>query len=226
MRYGNPSIVSRLEALAKAGCDRILVVPLYPQYAAATTATVCDEVFRCLMRMRSQPTIRITPPYFDEAAYVEGLAEALKMTLAGLAFEPEIILASYHGIPKDYFLKGDPYYCHCAKTTRLLRESLGIDEKKLIMTFQSRFGRAEWLQPYTIETVQKLAEDGCKSLLVITPGFADDCLETLEEIAVENAGVFKAHGGKNFAVVPCLNDSDAGIKVIETVVRRELQGWA
>jgi protoporphyrin/coproporphyrin ferrochelatase len=225
MRYGNPSIASRLAALAKAGCERILVVPLYPQYAAATTATVCDEVFRCLMRMRWQPTIRIAPPYFDEPVYAEALAQALKGTLARLAFAPEIILASYHGLPKDYFLKGDPYYCHCAKTTRLLRQQLGLDEKKLMMTFQSRFGRAEWLQPYTIQTVQKLAEDGCKNLLVITPGFAADCLETLEEIAMENASVFKAHGGENFAVVPCLNDSDPGIKVIETVVRRELQGW-
>jgi ferrochelatase len=225
MRYGNPSIALRLAALGEAGCERILVVPLYPQYAAATTATVCDEVFRCLMRMRWQPTIRIAPPYFDEPVYIEALAQTMKGTLMRLGFEPEIILASYHGLPKDYFLKGDPYYCHCAKTTRLLREQLGLDEKKLMMTFQSRFGRAEWLQPYTIETVQQLAESGCKNLLVITPGFAADCLETLEEIAVENAGVFKEHGGKNFAVVPCLNDSDPGIKVIETIVRRELQGW-
>jgi protoporphyrin/coproporphyrin ferrochelatase len=225
MRYGNPSIASRLAALAKAGCERILVVPLYPQYAAATTATVCDEVFRCLARMRWQPTIRIAPPYFDEPVYIEALAQTMKGTLIRLGFEPEIILASYHGLPKDYFLKGDPYYCHCAKTTRLLREQLELDEKKLMMTFQSRFGRAEWLQPYTIETVQQLAENGCKNLLVITPGFSADCLETLEEIAVENAGVFKEHGGENFAVVPCLNDTDAGVKVIETVVRRELQGW-
>jgi ferrochelatase len=225
MRYGNPSIASRLDALAKAGCERILIVPLYPQYAAATTATVCDEVFRSLMRMRWQPSVRIAPPYFDDASYIEALAASLKTALAGLAFQPEIILASYHGIPKDYFLKGDPYYCHCAKTTRLLRELLGFDENKLMMTFQSRFGRAEWLTPATIETVQKLAERGCKNLLVITPGFSADCLETLEEIAVENAAVFKGHGGENFAVVPCLNDSEAGMRVIESLVTRELKGW-
>jgi ferrochelatase len=225
MRYGNPSIASRLEAFASAGCERVLVVPLYPQYCAATTATVSDEVFRCLTRMRWQPSIRTAPPYFDNALYVEALAASLKTTLSGLAFRPDIILASYHGIPKDYFLKGDPYYCHCAKTTRLLREQLGYDDKQLMMTFQSRFGRAEWLTPYTIETVKNLAERGCKSLLVITPGFSADCLETLEEIAVENAAVFREHGGENFAAVPCLNDSEPGMKVIEAVVRRELQGW-
>jgi protoporphyrin/coproporphyrin ferrochelatase len=225
MRYGNPSIASRLEALAQKGCERILIVPLYPQYAAATTATVCDEVFRCLMRMRWQPTVRIAPPYCDDAAYIEGLATSLRTTLASLAFRPEIILASYHGIPKGYFLKGDPYYCQCAKTTRMLQDALGFDDKMLMMTFQSRFGRAEWLTPYTIETVQNLAERGCKSLLVTTPGFSADCLETLEEIAVENAAVFKQHGGENFAVVPCLNDSEAGMKVIESLVTRELKGW-
>jgi protoporphyrin/coproporphyrin ferrochelatase len=225
MRYGNPSIASRLDALAPAGCDRVLIVPLYPQYAAATTATVCDEVFRCLMRMRWQPTVRVTPPYYDDAVYIDALASSLKAALEGLSFRPEIILASYHGIPEDYIQKGDPYYCHCAKTTRLLRERLGFDDSKLRMTFQSRFGRAEWLKPYTIETVQRLAEGGCKNLMVITPGFSADCLETLEEIAVENASVFKEHGGENFAVVPCLNDSEPGMRVIETLVERELRGW-
>jgi len=225
MRYGNPSIASRLDALAKAGCERILIVPLYPQYAAATTATVGDEVFRCLMRMRWQPSIRMAPPYFDDAVYIQALANSLQAALAGLAFKPDVILASYHGIPKDYFLKGDPYYCHCAKTTRLLRDRLGFDDKALMMTFQSRFGRAEWLTPATIDTVQSLAERGCKNLLVITPGFSADCLETLEEIAVENAGVFKRHGGENFAVVPCLNDSADGMAVIEAIATRELKGW-
>ena len=225
MRYGNPSITSRLDVLARAGCERVLIVPLYPQYAAATTATVCDEVFRCLMRMRWQQTVRIAPPYFDDAVYVDALASSLMTTLDGLSFRPEIILASYHGIPQDYFLRGDPYYCHCAKTTRLLRERLGFDDSKLMLTFQSRFGRAEWLKPYTIETVQQLAERGCKNLMVITPGFSADCLETLEEIAVENAAVFKEHGGENFAVVPCLNDSELGMRVIETLVERELKGW-
>src|SRR6266851_1810006 len=155
MRYGNPSIASRLDALAKAGCERILIVPLYPQYAAATTATVCDEVFRALMRMRWQPALRVAPPYFDEPAYIEAVAASLQAHLATLKFAPDVIIASFHGIPKSYFDKGDPYYCHCAKTTRLLRERLGLDDSKLIMTFQSRFGRAEWLKPYTDMTVKE-----------------------------------------------------------------------
>jgi protoporphyrin/coproporphyrin ferrochelatase len=226
MRYGEPAIGARLEALVEAGCERILVVPLYPQYAAATTATVCDEAFRALMRMRRQPAIRTVAPYHDDGVYIDALAASIEKTLATLSFTPQIILASYHGIPKDYFLKGDPYYCHCAKTTRLLRARLGYDDKKLIMTFQSRFGRAEWLSPYTIQTVQELAERGIKNVVAVTPGFAADCLETLEEIAVENADVFKRYGGENFAVVPCLNDSDDGVKVIASIVRRELQGWA
>jgi ferrochelatase len=225
MRYANPSIASRMASLVEAGCDRILVMPLYPQYCAATTATVCDEVFRCLMRMRAQPTVRFTPPYFEEPSYIAALAGSIKQTLAKLSFQPEIVMASFHGIPKDFVLKGDPYYSHCAATTRLLRQALGFDENKLIMTFQSRFGRAEWLAPYTIETVKTLAERGCKNLLVITPGFAADCLETLEEIAGENAEVFRHHGGENFVAVPCLNDSDAGMDVIRAIVTRELQGW-
>jgi protoporphyrin/coproporphyrin ferrochelatase len=225
MRYGEPAIAARLEALVQAGCERILVVPLYPQYAAATTATVCDEAFRALMRMRWQPALRTAAPYYDDVVYIDALAASIEKALAALSFTPQIILASYHGLPKDYFLKGDPYYCHCAKTTRLLRERLGYDEKKLMMTFQSRFGRAEWLTPYTIQTVQELAESGVKDMVVVTPGFAADCLETLEEIAVENADVFKRYGGENFAVVPCLNDSDGGMKVIASIVTRELKGW-
>jgi ferrochelatase len=225
MRYGNPSIASRLEALTALGCERILLVPLYPQYAAATTATVCDEAFRALMTMRRQPTLRVVPPYFDEPAYVEAVASTLESELARLPFRPEVILASYHGIPKEYLLKGDPYYCHCAKTTRLLRERLKLDDRMLQMTFQSRFGRAEWLQPYTDMTVKGLARHGTKSMAVITPGFAADCLETLEEIAVENAHIFKKNGGENFAHIPCLNDSDPGMRVISTVVERELKGW-
>jgi protoporphyrin/coproporphyrin ferrochelatase len=225
MRYGEPAIAARLEALVQAGCERILVVPLYPQYAAATTATVCDEAFRALMRMRWQPALRTAAPYYDDVVYIDALAASIEKALAALSFKPQIILASYHGLPKDYFLKGDPYYCHCAKTTRLLRERLGYDEKKLMMTFQSRFGRAEWLTPYTIQTVQELAESGVKDMVVVTPGFAADCLETLEEIAVENADVFKRYGGENFAVVPCLNDSDGGMTVIASIVTRELKGW-
>jgi protoporphyrin/coproporphyrin ferrochelatase len=225
MRYGNPSIASRLAALAAAGCERILVVPLYPQYAAATSATVCDAAFRALSAMRWQPALRVAPPYFDDPTYIDALARSLTAHLATLPFAPEVILASFHGIPHDYFIKGDPYYCHCAKTTRLLRGRLGFGEDRLIMTFQSRFGRAAWLNPYTDETVKALAGRGVKNLAVITPGFAADCLETLEEIAGENAEYFRHAGGENFAAIPCLNDSAAGMDVIEAVVSRELQGW-
>jgi ferrochelatase len=225
MRYGNPSIASRLAALAEKGCERILLVPLYPQYAAATTATVCDETFRVLMKMRWQPALRVAPPYFDEPVYIEALASTLETELSRLPFKPDVILASFHGIPKEYFVKGDPYYCHCAKTMRLLRERLKVDEDKLRMTFQSRFGRTEWLQPYTDMTVKSLAKQGVKNLAVITPGFSADCLETLEEIAVENAHIFTKNGGENFVHIPCLNDSEPGMLVIWTVVLRELKGW-
>jgi ferrochelatase len=225
MRYGNPSMRSGLAALMAQGCDRILVVPLYPQYAAATTATVCDEAFRALMKMRWQPALRVAPPYFDNPVYIDALATSLDAHLKTLPFRPEVIVASFHGIPQDYFDKGDPYYCHCAKTTRLLRERLRLDDSELMMTFQSRFGRAEWLKPYTDATVKALAARGVKNLAVITPGFSADCLETLEEIAGENAEYFHHAGGKNFAAIPCLNDSEPGMRVIETVVRRELQGW-
>jgi ferrochelatase len=225
MRYGNPSMRSRLAALASQGCDRILVVPLYPQYAAATSATVGDEAFRALMKMRWQPALRIAPPYYDDPVYIDALAVSLEAHLATLPFVPEVILASFHGIPRDYFDKGDPYYCHCAKTTRLLRQRLRLDDSKLMMTFQSRFGRAEWLKPYTDATVKGLAARGVKNLAAITPGFSADCLETLEEIAGENAEYFHHAGGENFAAIPCLNDSEPGMRVIETVVRRELQGW-
>ena len=226
MRYGNPSIRSRLQALADKGCERILLVPLYPQYAAATSATVCDAAFRALMEMRWQPALRVAPPYFDDTVYIDALARSLEDHLKALSFAPDAILASFHGIPQDYFDKGDPYYCHCAKTTRLLRERLGFDQSRLMMTFQSRFGRAEWLKPYTDETVKSLPGRGIKNLVVITPGFSADCLETLEEIACENAEYFHEAGGANFSAAPCLNDSDLGIAVIRAVVERELKGWA
>jgi len=225
MRYGNPSIKERLEALQRAGCDRILLVPLYPQYAAATTATACDKAFEALMRMRWQPTIRVSPPYHDDPVYIGAVVDSLKAELAKLPFEPEIIIASFHGVPKDYHLKGDPYHCQCQKTVRLMREALGLPPERLLLTFQSRFGRAEWLQPYTDMTVKGLAEKGVKRLAVITPGFSADCLETLEEIAGENAEIFREHGGEHFAAIPCLNDSPEGMRVIEHIVRRELQGW-
>jgi ferrochelatase len=225
MRYGQPSIAARLAELTGAGCTRILVVPLYPQYCAATTATVCDEVFRVLARLRHQPSLRVVPPYYAEPVYIEALASSIGAARARLEFEPELILASFHGLPKDYVDKGDPYYAHCIETVRLLREQLAVDESRLIMTFQSRFGRAQWLEPATDRTVKELASSGVKSIAVITPGFSADCLETLEEIAVENAHIFKSNGGRNFAAIPCLNDSTAGMQVIRRIVLRELAGW-
>ncbi|HLH89187.1 MAG TPA: ferrochelatase [Xanthobacteraceae bacterium] len=225
MRYGEPAMASRLKALAERGCDRILVVPLYPQYAAPTTATVCDEAFRALMKMRRQPALRVAPPWFDDPVYIHALTSTLENELARLPFRPDVILASYHGMPKAYVDKGDPYYGQCVETTRLMRERLKLDETKLRMTFQSRFGRAPWLQPYTDATVKSLARQGIKNLAVVTPGFAADCLETLEEIAVENARIFKRAGGENFVHIPCLNDSERGMLVIRTVVQRELKGW-
>ncbi|HEX8827890.1 MAG TPA: ferrochelatase, partial [Xanthobacteraceae bacterium] len=211
MRYGNPSIASRLEVLVTWGCERILIMPLYPQYSAATTATVCDEVFRYLMQQRRQPALRVLPAYYEHASYIDALASSLNAELKSLSFEPEIILTSYHGMPKKAVAKGDPYQIQCAHTTELLRAKLGFDENKLMMAFQSRFGRAQWLEPYTINVVKALARRGVKNLAVITPGFSADCLETLEEINVENARVFKRHGGQNFAAIPCLNDSEAGM---------------
>jgi protoporphyrin/coproporphyrin ferrochelatase len=225
MRYANPSIAARLQALLARGCERILVMPLYPQYSAATTATVCDEVFRFLMRLRRQPALRILPPYYDDPYYIEVLASSLKAELKALAFTPDVIVASYHGMPKDYVDKGDPYERQCRRTTELLRAQMGLDETKLIMTFQSRFGRAQWLEPYTIKTMKALARKGVKNLVVVTPGFSADCLETLEEIAVENARVFKRHGGENFTAIPCLNDSEAGMLLIWQLAMRELKGW-
>jgi ferrochelatase len=225
MRYGNPSLPSRLEALARRGCDRILVLPLYPQYAAATTATVCDKAFLSLMTMRAQPTLRVAPPYYDDPVYIEAVAASIEAELARLDFTPEVILASFHGMPEDYATKGDPYPAQCAETARLLRQRLKLDDNRFMLTFQSRFGTAEWLKPYTDGTVQALAQRGVKNLAVVTPGFAADCLETLEEIAVENAGIFRQHGGVNFAAIPCLNDSAAGINLLRHLVVRELQGW-
>ena len=225
MRYGNPSMGSRLEAMQKAGCDRILVVPLYPQYAAATTATVADKAFDALAAMRWQPALRVAPAYYDQPVYIDALAASLEEGLSKLPFKPDTIIASFHGMPEDYLKKGDPYHCQCAATTRLLRARLGRDETQLMLTFQSRFGTDEWLKPYTDATVKSLAEKGVKNLAVITPGFAADCLETLEEIAMENAHIFKRAGGENFAHIPCLNDSDCGMAVISDVATRELQGW-
>ena len=225
MRYGNPSIAARLGELVAQGCERILILPLYPQYCAATTATVGDEVFRVLTRMRYQPAVRFAPPYYNDALYIDALASSSRAAVSGLGFEPDVILASFHGIPQAYVDKGDPYYAHCIETMRLLRGKLALDETKLLLTFQSRFGRAQWLEPATDQTVKQLAQKGVKNIAVITPGFSADCLETLEEIAVENAHIFKRHGGANFAAIPCLNDSPPGMQVIAQIVERELKGW-
>jgi ferrochelatase len=225
MRYGNPSIASRIEALMAQGCDRLLVVPLYPQYSAATSATVCDEVFRVLERMRAQPTLRVSPPYYDDGDYIEALAVSMLAHLATLPFQPELIVASFHGMPQKYVDNGDPYYAHCVATTESLRKRLGFDASKLLLTFQSRFGFDEWLKPYTDKTIEQLAKDGVRRIAVVMPGFSADCLETLEEIAQENAEIFKHNGGEQFAAIPCLNDSEPGMDVIRQLVLRELQGW-
>jgi ferrochelatase len=225
MRYGNPSMASAIDMLAQQGCDRILLVPLYPQYAAATSATVCDAAFLKLMTMRAQPALRVAPPYYDDPTYIEALASSIEAELTRRNFSADMILASFHGMPESYVQNGDPYYDQCVVTADLLRERLGLDESKFMLTFQSRFGRAEWLKPYTDMSVKSLAQGGMKNLAVVTPGFSADCLETLEEIAVENAHIFKSNGGTNFLASPCLNDSEAGMTVIERLVRRELAGW-
>lgn len=225
MRYGKPAIGERLEALQAAGCDRILLAPLYPQYCAATSATVCDKAFDTLKRMRWQPALRVAPPYYDDPVYIGAVAQSIRAGLAALDFEPEVILASFHGIPRAYFEQGDPYYCHCARTWRLLREALGLPKEKFQLTFQSRFGPSEYLQPYTDVTVKGLAARGVKRLAIATPGFSADCLETLEEINVENAGYFRDGGGEKFAAIACLNDSAEGVRVILNLVQRELSGW-
>jgi protoporphyrin/coproporphyrin ferrochelatase len=225
MRYGNPSIRSRIDALAAQDCDRLLVVPLYPQYSAATSATVGDEVFRALAGMRVQPTLRVSPPYYDDPDYIEALAVSMSAHLATLPFQPELIVASFHGMPQKYVDKGDPYQAQCIATTEALRARMGLDASKLVLTFQSRFGFDQWLQPYTDKTIEKLAKDGVKRIAVVMPGFSADCLETLEEIAQENAEIFKHNGGEQFSAIPCLNDSDPGMDVIRQLVLRELQGW-
>jgi protoporphyrin/coproporphyrin ferrochelatase len=225
MRYGQPSIASRIEALKAKGCDRIVIFPLYPQYSATTTATVNDKAFEALIAMRWQPALRTVPPYHDDPAYIDAIASSIEKHLATLDWEPEIVLASFHGIPQSYFMKGDPYHCHCMKTARLVRERLGWPAERFMPTFQSRFGPEEWLQPYTDKTVEKLARDGVKRIAVLNPGFVSDCLETLEEIAGEAHEIFAEHGGEHFTHIPCLNDSPEGMAVLEAVVRRELQGW-
>lgn len=225
MRYGNPSTKAGIESLQAQGCDRILLFPLYPQYAAATTATACDKAFDALKEMRWQPTIRVVPPYFEDPDYIEALADSIQDHIAEMEWTPDLVIASFHGLPQRYFDAGDPYHCQCAKTTRLLRERLGWPEEKLKLTFQSRFGKEEWLQPYTDETVENLAKDGVKNLAIVCPGFSADCVETLEEIAMEAGEIFEENGGENFTLIPCLNDSQDSIRVLSGLIKNELRGW-
>jgi protoporphyrin/coproporphyrin ferrochelatase len=225
MRYGFPRIGDRIAALKEQGCDRILIVPMYPQYAAATTATVADHVFRALMKTRWQPALRIAPSWHDEPAYIHALATTLRNGIAKLDFEPETILATFHGMPQEYLTKGDPYHCQCQKTARLLREEMGWPKERFLTTFQSRFGPTKWLQPYTDKTIEALAKQGVKKLVLIAPGFAADCLETLEELEVENREIFEHNGGEHFAYIPALNGSPEGLDVLRSVTMRELQGW-
>lgn len=226
MRYGTPAVGERMRALQETGCDRILIVPLYPQYSASTTGTVIDEVARELLEMRWQPAVRTAPAFHDDPAYIEAVAVGIERHLASLDWEPEVILASFHGLPKRYFMAGDPYHCHCAKTARMVRERLGMSEDRFRLTFQSRFGREEWLQPYTDETIETLARDeGVKRLAVVTPGFVADCVETLEEIAMQGHETFEEAGGTHFTAIPCVNDSPEAIDMLASLVTRELGGW-
>ena len=220
MRYGNPSIKSKLQFLQANGCEKIIILPLYPQYAAATTATVCDEVYKTLMNMRWQPSLQIIPHYESEPLYIDALVNSIKNKLNNINWKPELIIASYHGIPKSYFDKGDPYQCYCQKTTRLIKEKFKDIEIKT--TFQSRFGPQEWLKPYTDKTFEDLPGDGVKNILVICPGFASDCVETLEEINIQGKESFLSKGGKNFDLIPCLNDNSDHIQLFEKLVNRYL----
>ena len=225
MRYANPSTASRITALHEQGCERILLVPLYPQYAAATTATANDEAFRALMKLRWQPALRTAPAYADDPVYIKALAQSMRTHLATLTWEPDVVVATYHGMPQKYLERGDPYYCQCMKTSRLLLAELGWPKERLLTTFQSRFGNDAWLQPYTDKTITALARSGTKRIALVAPGFSADCLETLEELDVENRGYFLENGGTEFSYIPALNASVAGIGVIEGIVRRELAGW-
>lgn len=225
MRYGKPSIEDRLKIMKDAGCERIAIVALYPQYSASTSASVYDDVFRALLKLRWQPAIRTAAPWHDHPAYIDALAQSVTDHIEGLDFEPEVIIASFHGLPQSYFEKGDPYHCHCAKTARLLREKLGMDTDKLRLTFQSRFGPTKWLEPYTDKTVIELAEQGVKKVAVVTPGFISDCVETLEEIGIALQENFAEAGGTHFSTVPCLNDSDLSQNLLQLIAERELSGW-
>ncbi len=225
MRYGNPSTESRLRALVEQGCRRILFFPLYPQYSGAASATANDQLFRALMREKWQPAVRTVPSYHDHPLYIGALADKIEQVLGGLENRPEVVIASYHGVPKRYLTEGDPYYCQCIKTTRLLRARLGWPEDRLIATFQSRFGREEWLQPYTVDEVVRLARGGTRRIAMLAPAFSTDCLETLEEIKVEIRDAFIAAGGQEFTYIPCLNADDSHIRMMADIVGRNLAGW-
>tara|TARA_B100000700_G_scaffold315319_1_gene403211 strand:- start:4320 stop:5318 length:999 start_codon:yes stop_codon:yes gene_type:complete len=221
MRYGKPSIKSKIASLKDIGCENIVILPLYPQYAAATTATVCDEVYRSLIKMRWQPSLQIIPHYESEPMYIEALSKSLEKKISEIKWRPDIIIASYHGIPKKYFEKGDPYHCYCQKTTRLLTENFKNDIP-IKTTFQSRFGPQEWLQPYTDKTFEELPKEGKRNVLVICPGFSSDCVETLEEISIQGKETFFEKGGKNFDMVPCLNDNNDQINLFSHLINKYL----
>ena len=220
MRYGNPSIRSKIATLNEKGCENLIILPLYPQYAAATTATVCDEVYRTLMKMRWQPSLKIVPHYESDPLYIEALVNSLNKKIKEINWKPDLILASYHGIPQKYFDKGDPYHCYCHKTTRLISEKLTSIEIKT--TFQSRFGPEKWLQPYTDKTLENLPKDGKKNVLAICPGFSSDCVETLEEIQIQGKESFLESGGENFDMVPCLNDNDDHIILLKSLIKKNI----
>jgi ferrochelatase len=225
MRYGNPSTDAAIRRLQARGAERIVFLPLYPQYAGATTATANDHAFRTLMKMKWQPAFRTAAPYYDHPLYIAALAGSVERAYAGLDERPDVLVASYHGLPQRYLTEGDPYHCQCRKTSRLLREKLGLGKDELVVTFQSRFGPEEWLQPYTVEEVARLAEGGKTRIAVIAPAFSSDCVETLEEINEEIRESFLHAGGEEFTYIPCLNDEPAHIDLIEAIVEQEAAGW-
>ena len=225
MRYGNPSTKSKVREMVDAGCQKILFFPLYPQYAGATSATANDQFFRALMDEKWQPIARIVEPYFEDSDYIEALAQSIITAYSAAETKPDILVCSYHGVPQRYLTEGDPYHCQCQKTTRLLKERLGWDDTQIITTFQSKFGPEEWLQPYTVEEVARLAERGKTNIAVCAPAFSADCIETLEEINEEIKESFEEAGGKQFTYIPCLNDNDDHMAALSGIVQRNLKGW-